>query len=179
VKAQPNLARAFVRALEIDPGLRGRLRLVLVGDGPLKAEALSVLQGAGVADLAWFAGERNDVAEVMRGLNCFVLPSLAEGISNTILEAMATGLPVIATDVGGNADLVRQGATGEIVPAADIEAMARSLAAMAAAPGRAAAMGRAGRLDAEGKFSMQAMVATYQGVYDSQLRRARLTKQEP
>jgi len=178
VKAQPNLARAFVRALEIDPGLRERLRLVLVGDGPLKAEALSVLQAAGVADLAWLAGERNDVADVMRGLNCFVLPSLAEGISNTILEAMATGLPVIATDVGGNADLVRHGATGEIVPAADIEAMARSLAAMAADPGRAAAMGRAGRLDAEGKFSMQAMVATYQGVYDSQLRHAHPTQQD-
>ena len=79
------------------------------------------------ARLAWLPGERADVPDVMRGLDCFVLPSLAEGISNTILEAMASGLPVLATDVGGNAELVVDGRTGEIVAPGDVEALANGL----------------------------------------------------
>lgn len=171
VKDQPTLARAFVRALEIAPELRSRLRLVLIGDGPLRSECQAILAAAGVADLAWLPGERGDVPEVMRGLDCFVLPSLAEGISNTILEAMACGLPVIATDVGGNADLVAAGASGDIIPAADPEAMAQAIVRFAAAPESSRAMGREGRRLAEEKFSMQAMVAAYQGIYDKLLYR--------
>ena len=169
VKNQVLLARAFVRVFEIAPELRERLRLVMVGDGPLRAEAEAVLCAAGAENLAWLPGERDDVPEVMRGLDCFVLPSLAEGISNTILEAMACGLPVIATDVGGNAELVRHDVTGEIVRVADVEALAASLVRLARDPGRAASMGRAGRADAEQKFSMEAMVDIYKGVYDRQL----------
>ena len=169
VKDQPTLARAFVRALELAPELRERLRLVMVGEGPLREQALVVLRSAGAEDLAWLPGARDDVPEVMRGLDCFVLPSLAEGISNTILEAMATGLPVVATDVGGNAELVRHGVTGEIVPAADSEAIAGSLVRLATAPKHATALGCAGRADAEQNFSMRAMVAKYQDVYDRQL----------
>ncbi|MCL4696100.1 MAG: TIGR03088 family PEP-CTERM/XrtA system glycosyltransferase, partial [Burkholderiaceae bacterium] len=97
VKAQPDLARAFVLALQRTPALRERLRLVMVGEGPLRAEALAILEAAGAGSLAWLPGERDDIPEVMRGLDAFVLPSVAEGISNTILEAMATGLPVLAT----------------------------------------------------------------------------------
>ena len=117
----------------------------MVGDGPLRAEAQAVLDAAGVGHLAWLPGERADVPDVMRGLDCFVLPSLAEGISNTILEAMASGLPVLATDVGGNAELVVAGQTGRLVPAGDVEALAAGLVGMAADPAGAAAMGRAGR----------------------------------
>ncbi|HEX6735224.1 MAG TPA: TIGR03088 family PEP-CTERM/XrtA system glycosyltransferase [Azonexus sp.] len=172
VKDQPTLARAFVRALEIAPELRSRLRLVLVGDGPLRAECQDILAAAGAAELAWLAGERSDVPDIMRGLDCFVLPSLAEGISNTILEAMACGLPVIATDVGGNADLVAAGETGEIVPSADPEAMARAIVRHAARPEASRAMGQAGRERVERKFSMKAMVAAYQGTYDQLLHRS-------
>jgi sugar transferase (PEP-CTERM/EpsH1 system associated) len=175
VKDQTLLARAFVRALALQPALRERLRLVLVGDGPLRAQAQAILAEGGAADLAWLPGERGDVADVMRGLNCFALPSLAEGISNTILEAMASGLPVVATRVGGNAELVDEGRTGALVPAADVEAMAAALAAMAADPSRAAAQGRAGRLEVERRFSMQAMVAAYQGLYDRRLQAAGLS----
>lgn len=169
VKDQTTLARAFVRALEMAPELRGRLRLVMVGDGPLRASAASILEAAGVAALAWLPGERSDVPDVMRGLDCFVLPSLAEGISNTILEAMACGLPVVATDVGGNADLTTAGLTGEIVPAADLQALADALLRLARNPVQASAMGRAGRDAAETRFSMQAMVSTYQAVYEREL----------
>lgn len=169
VKDQPTLARAFVLALQAQPALRARLRLVMVGDGPLRAESQQILNDAGCADLAWLPGERSDVPEVMRGLDCFVLPSLAEGISNTILEAMASGLPVIATDVGGNADLVDHGVTGEIVPKADPQRMAESLLRLAGAPQHAAEMGQAARHIAEAKFSLQSMVAAYRSLYDQQL----------
>lgn len=166
VKAQTLLARAFIRALQLQPALRERLRLVMVGDGPLRTEAQALLDAAGVGALAWLPGERADVPDVMRGLDSFVLPSLAEGISNTILEAMASGLPVIATDVGGNAELVASGETGETVPAGDVEALAANLVRMVNDPARAATMGRAGRALAEQRFSLPAMVAAYQGLYD-------------
>lgn len=168
VKDQPMLARAFVLALKLRPELRGRMRLVMVGEGALRQQCQDILHAAGAAELAWLPGERGDVADVMRGLDCFALPSLAEGISNTILEAMATGLPVIATDVGGNADLVNHGQTGEIVPSGEPESMAASLVRLATEPGLAQAMGRAGREQALARFSMKAMVSTYQGVYDRQ-----------
>ena len=166
VKAQPLLARAFVRALELAPVLRERLRLVMIGDGPLRAEAQQVLDAAGVAQLAWLPGERADVPDVMRALDGFVLPSLAEGISNTILEAMATALPVLATRVGGNAELVAEGETGDIVPAGDVEALAAALIRLSTDPVRAATMGRAGRVRVEKLFSLPAMVQAYRDLYD-------------
>ncbi len=171
VKDQPTLVRAFVRALEIAPPLRQHLRLVMVGNGPLRNECQRLLETAGVSELTWLPGERDDVPEIMRGLDCFVLPSLAEGISNTILEAMASGLPVIATDVGGNADLVIAGKTGQVIPAADPEAMAQEIVRLATQTDVARDMGRAGRQVVEEKFSMKAMVAAYQGTYDKLLHR--------
>ncbi len=166
VKDQTLLARAFVRALEVEPSLKARLRLVMVGEGPLRADALRMLESVGIADLAWLPGERHDVPDILRGLDCFVLPSLAEGISNTILEAMASGLPVIATDVGGNPELVAAGRSGRLVPAGDPEAMARALIDYANWPEQALAAGQAGRAEVERRFSMEAMVGAYQGLYD-------------
>ena len=173
VKDQSMLAHAFVQALKLAPDLRTRMRLVMVGEGPLRAESLAILDAAGVANLAWLPGERSDIADIMQGLHMFVLPSLAEGISNTILEAMATGLPVIATAVGGSADLVVHGQTGEIVPPADPQILARHIVAFAADPLRARNMGIAGRKRVEASFSMQAMVSIYRSVYDQQLARLR------
>ena len=169
VKHQTLLARAFVSMLEREPALRKTARLVMVGDGALRATVLDILRDAGVADLAWLPGERADVPDVMRGLDCFVLPSLAEGISNTILEAMASGLPVVATDVGGNAELVAHGRTGLSVPSDDVDALARALGQLATDTAAACAMGRAGRDDVRRRFSLQAMVAAYQALYDRQL----------
>ncbi|KXB31391.1 sugar transferase [Dechloromonas denitrificans] len=171
VKDQPTLVRAFIRALEIEPQLKERIRLILVGDGPLREECQQLLDAADLDQLAWLPGERNDVPEVMRGLDCFVLPSLAEGISNTILEAMASGLPVIATNVGGNADLVVADKTGILVPAADPESMARAIIRMAKQADTRQSMAHSGRSLVEQKFSMNAMVASYQGTYDKLLHR--------
>lgn len=172
VKDQLTLANAFVLALLQAPELRASLRLVMVGEGPLRAQAQSVLELAGVSDLAWLPGERDDVADIMRGLHAFALPSLAEGVSNTILEAMASGLPVIATAVGGNGELVAPG-TGELVPSADPQAMARCIVALASNPARARSLGQAGRLRVQEHFSMRAMMSTYQLVYDREMRRVR------
>jgi sugar transferase (PEP-CTERM/EpsH1 system associated) len=165
VKAQPLLVQAFAQALREQPALADRTRLVLVGDGPLRAEAEAQAAAAGIAPLVWFAGERGDVPDVMRGLDCFVLPSLAEGISNTILEAMASALPVLATRVGGNAELVADAETGEIVPPGDVAALAAAIRRWAADPARAVAAGQAGRRRVAQQFSLGAMVAAYEGVY--------------
>ncbi|MBP9804768.1 MAG: TIGR03088 family PEP-CTERM/XrtA system glycosyltransferase [Candidatus Accumulibacter sp.] len=176
VKDQTTLVRAFIRAAAVSPELRNRLRLVMIGDGPLRTESQALLQQAGLADLAWLPGQRNDVPEVLRGLDCFVLPSLSEGLSNSILEAMASGLPVIATDVGGNCELIEAGHTGELVPAAAAEAMARKIAAYALDPSRARVAGQAGRLATEQRFSLEAMTNGYQGLYD-QLLSSRASRQ--
>ena len=172
IKNQTLLARAFVQALQFNPALRNRLRLVMVGDGPLRMECQAILASAGVSDCTWLPGERSDVPELMRGFDGFVLPSLNEGVSNSILEAMATGLPVIATAVGGNPELVADGKTGLLVASNQPEALARALCRLAQQPEEAARMGAAGRVTVEQQFSLQAMVGAYQGLYDLALGRA-------
>jgi sugar transferase (PEP-CTERM/EpsH1 system associated) len=169
VKDQVNLARAFALAVQTEPGARRRLRLVMVGDGPQRAQAQRILADAGVADLGWFAGERDDVAEILRGLDCFVLSSLAEGISNTILEAMASGLSVVATRVGGNAELVEEGVTGTLVPTADSAALAHAVLRYFADPAIAKRHGDAGRMRAERMFGLDRMVADYHALYEAAL----------
>ena len=170
VKDQTNLARAFATAVRADSDARARLRLVLVGDGKLKGEIEAILGSAGGRDLAWCAGERADVVPLLQGLDCFVLPSLAEGVSNTILEAMACGLPVVATRVGANAELVEQNVTGRTVPAADSDALAREIAAYFAAPELARQHGQAGRRRIERRFSLERMIDDYDRVYTGLLR---------
>lgn len=165
VKAQPLLARAFVNALHQQRALRERMRLVMVGDGPLREQCLSILAEAGAAELAWLPGARDDVPAIMRGLDCFVLPSLAEGISNTILEAMACGLPVIATSVGATPELVADGATGLVVPPGDIDALTAALSRMSYDRAAAAAMGHAGRQCVERRFTLDGMANDYQRIY--------------
>lgn len=165
VKDQTNLARAFVRALAMSPLAARRLRLVLVGDGPLRGAVEAIIRAANAESLVWFAGERNDVPEILRGLDCFVLPSLAEGISNTLLEAMAAGVPVIATRVGANADLMEDGLSGRLVPRADPDALAREILAYLADPALSRRHGRAGRQIVERRFSLDRMVGDYETLY--------------
>lgn len=162
------LVRAFAQAVQTPAGLGARLRLVLVGDGPLREGVAAEIAALGLQAQVWMAGVRSDVPAVLQGLHAFALPSRAEGISNTILEAMACGLPVLATAVGGNPELVVPGETGLLVPPADPPAMAQALVQLADGP-RAQALGRAGRQRVERHFSLQAMVGAYQHLYDQQL----------
>jgi sugar transferase (PEP-CTERM/EpsH1 system associated) len=173
VKDQTSLARAFVGALRRHPDARRRMRLVMVGDGPLRAAAERILADAGVADLAWFAGERDDVPGILRGLDCFVLPSLAEGISNTILEAMATRLPVVATRVGGNAELLEDGLDGRLVPAAHPDALAEAIVGYFGDAPLARRHARAARAAVERQFSLDRMVADYLALYENALAQRR------
>ncbi len=147
------------------------MRLVIAGDGPQRGAVEDVLRQGGALDDAWMAGNRNDVDGLLRGLDVFVLPSLAEGISNTILEAMATGLPVVATHVGGNVELVDDGVTGRLIPSAQPEHMADALLDDFRDPRQAARFGRAARLAAERRFSIDKMVADYCDVYRGELAR--------
>ena len=169
VKDQTNLAKAFVRALEIQPMLRERLRLIMIGDGPLRTDIQKFLEQSGVSDLAWLPGERQDIPEILRGIDCFVLPSLSEGISNTILEAMSSSLPVIATNVGGNPELVENGKTGQLVPPNNPDALATAIIKYATTQALATEAGKLGRQAVEQKFSLDSMVGAYCALYDSLL----------
>lgn len=169
VKDPMNLVHAFVQLLVSAPYLRERARLVLIGDGPLYAEAERELERAGVRQLVWLPGTRGDVAQLLRCFDLFVLPSLAEGISNTILEAMASGLPVLATKVGGNTELVVEAETGMLVPAADRDALANALQRYIEDPTLAKRHGQAGRKRTEREFSLEGMVRRYTAVYDDLL----------
>ena len=166
VKDQLTLIRAFIHLLKTAPQARDSVRLVVIGDGPLKNESQRLLDEAGVAQFAWLPGERANVPNIMQSFDLFVLPSLAEGISNTILEAMASGLPVVATKVGGNPELVEDGVNGLLVPAADPIAMAEVFRKYLAHPDLLLLHGRAARKNAEAQFSMSAMVNGYIAAYD-------------
>lgn len=167
VKNQPLLARTFVQLVHSDPRLAERLRLVIVGEGPLRAEVEAILDAAQVRDKAWLPGARDDVAEILRMLDCFVLPSRTEGTSCTLQEAMASGLPVVATAVGGTPELIRSGESGMLVPSDDANALAEAIRAFHDAPDNARRCGAAARQKALRDFSLTATVAAYDRLFSS------------
>jgi sugar transferase (PEP-CTERM/EpsH1 system associated) len=169
VKDPLNLAHAFLRARQVYPSAAKRMRLVLVGAGEMREALGAVLERPETRQHVWFAGERADVADVMRGLDCFVLPSRAEGVSNAILEAMASRLPVIATRVGGNAELIESGMTGQLVPPGDSEALAQAMLGYFTERSMARRHANAARRIAESRFSLTNMVAGYTALYERSL----------
>jgi sugar transferase (PEP-CTERM/EpsH1 system associated) len=139
--------------------------LVIVGEGPCRADLLGLTLRLGLGDRVRLLGVRDDVPRLLQGLDCFVLSSLGEGIANAILEAMATGLPVVATRVGGNPELVADGGNGLLVPAADPPALAAAMTRYMADPALAAEHGRKGRARAEGEFGTDRMFEAYEALY--------------
>ena len=160
VKDQAGLIRAFAQTPNTE-----KCALVIVGDGPSRPQLEAVVRELGLGDRVQLLGERNDVPEILRALDVFVLPSIGEGISNAILEAMATGLAVIATRVGGNVELVREGITGRLIEPRRPEALAEALAAYLAEPARTREHGAAGRERAVGEFGLERMLAAYEALY--------------
>lgn len=130
IKNQMLLARAVVNLLKQRPTDFPRLRVVVVGAGPLHADIQRVFDDAGEGWRLWMPGGRSDIAAILRQLHCFVLPSQAEGTSCTLQEAMATALPIIATRVGGNTSLLQDGQLGTLVPSDDVAAMSGAIASL-------------------------------------------------
>jgi sugar transferase (PEP-CTERM/EpsH1 system associated) len=167
VKDQQCLVDAFIRLRGMACTTHLNLRLAIVGDGPLLPALKEKVRAAGIEDAVWLPGARADVHDIMRQFSIFALPSIAEGTPVTILEAMASGLPVVATRVGGVPEVVKQDVTGKLVAPRDPAALAEALAAYCADPQLAAKHGQAGRMSVEQKNSTAAMTQAYLGLYDS------------
>jgi sugar transferase (PEP-CTERM/EpsH1 system associated) len=169
VKDQATLIAAVAQLVKQEPALRSRLRLVIIGDGPLREALQNQAQQLGMVDLCCFSGASNQVPQWLRLLHVFVLPSLNEGISNTLLEAMASGLPTVVTPVGGSPELVDPQVTGAFFAVGDVAALAQQLAQYLAQPGLQQQQGQAARARALDRFSLQAMVRHYRALYRGQL----------
>jgi len=165
VKDQVALVRAFAEARCRYGEKIEKLRLIIVGEGPLREQIEKDITIHGLGDHVWLTGERADVPAVMRAFDFFVLPSRAEGISNTILEAMASGLAVVATDVGGNAELVIEEQTGTLIPVGDQTAMASAIMRLATDASQRHQQGKNARVRIETNFSLDGMIERYSQLY--------------
>jgi sugar transferase (PEP-CTERM/EpsH1 system associated) len=165
IKDQGTLIDAFARFRAGRPDAH----LTFVGDGAERASLGERAARLGLDGAVTFAGERREIAPLLAAFDIFALSSLSEGISLTLLEAASAGLPIVATHVGGNREIVVHGETGLLVPPADPGALAEALAAVAGSPGRAA-MGAAGRARVEQRFSVGRMARDYSELYDEVLR---------
>jgi glycosyltransferase involved in cell wall biosynthesis len=168
VKDQATFLRAMAILLKT---YSNNIKAILVGDGPLREDLHAVTSKLKINEHVTFLGKRDDIPDLLRVMDIFVLPSISEGISNTILEAMASALPVVATDVGGTPEIVENGVTGLLVPKENPEIMARSLLELIEDQEKRKTMGQQGRKNAEKYFSIERMVDTYESLYISLLRK--------
>lgn len=143
--------------------------LALVGDGDCRSELQRQAQRLGIEDRVIFAGSRSEPVNWHAAFDISVLTSLSEGFPNTVVEAMAAGNPVVATDVGGTPDAIRDGVNGILVPAGAAEPIAAALGSLLADPQRAAAMGRNGREEALVRFRSSAVIPKLEQLYYSEL----------
>ena len=169
VKDQQLLLQAVAHLRDENPDLCSWVRVVIVGDGPLYAGLSRKIEELMLQDVVWLTGDRDDVPSPLQVMDVFVLPSLGEGISNTVLEAMASGLPVIATAVGGNVELVEEGFNGSLVPVGDIQALSSALAALLHNNEERARQGANARERVCSNFDWDRTVNAYMGVYDELL----------
>lgn len=167
VKDQPTLLRAARRVADHHPDFH----LDIVGDGEERQALERLAAELGLEQVVHFHGFTDDVSAYLAGADLFALSSVSEGIALTLLEAMAAALPVVATDVGGNREVVRDGETGLLVPASDPTAMADAMIALLEDPSRGEAMGRAGRARVVQEFSLDRTAAEYEALYDRLLTR--------
>lgn len=170
VKDQVGLISAF-KLLREDAGQAG-CRLVIVGEGPQRGQLERQIAELELLDSVCLLGNRNDVAELLAECDVFALSSIAEGMPVTVLEAMAAGLPVVATNVGSVALVVEDGVTGTLVSSGDPHAMAEALRAYVADATLRRQHGEAGRARVAAHFSLGAMVTAYVTLYDELLGRA-------
>ena len=160
----------FLRAAAIINQTMPDTRFALVGDGPLRSYLENLSQELGLGSKTVFFGEQQDVGTYLSTFDVAVLTSEAEGCSNSLLEAMALGKPVVATDVGGNRELVHHGETGLLVPFGNDEAVAGAILSLIRDSEAARAMGRRARENVASQFSLEKMVQEYQSLYEETLR---------
>jgi sugar transferase (PEP-CTERM/EpsH1 system associated) len=171
VKNHRALVEAFARLRaqlqDSAPALAPRVKLSIVGDGPLLPVVRQQVNALGLQDGVWLPGARADIKAVLQTFSVFALPSLAEGTPVSMLEAMACGLPVVASNVGGIPEVVDNGVQGLLVPVGDVEALAQALTRYAGDAQLRSAHGLAGRARVEQRFSMRAMLSAYGDLYDA------------
>ena len=165
-KGFSDLLTAFAQVRQRIPSVR----LFVAGDGELRDDLEAQARSLGMAAVVTFAGVRADVSEVLAALDVFVLPSLWEGMPNAVLEAMASGLPVVATAVGGTPEVVVDGVTGLLVPPQDPGALAQAIGHLLRDPDLRRRMGRAGRRRVEEHFDVRETVRQVESLYETLLR---------
>lgn len=161
VKDHAMLLRAMVPLRAALPGAT----LVVIGGGALQASLEALAGSLGIAAAVRFLGDRDDVAALLPGLDAFALSSTTEGYSISLLEASACALPIVATDVGGNAEIVAGGETGLLVASGDSAAMGRALVDLGRDPARRRRMGEAARAWVCSEGTIEAMAGRYAALY--------------
>jgi glycosyltransferase involved in cell wall biosynthesis len=171
LRAAGRLARDMQDTQKTGDG--AKLRFVLVGAGPARPRLEALARAEGIDRLTTFMGERRDVSDLMEGFDLFVQPSLWEGFGVTVLEAMAAGLPIVASRVGGIPEIVREGETGSLVPPGDERALAEECRRLLREPELACRMGAAGRARLEESFDIDRLVDETATLYRDLLARRR------
>jgi glycosyltransferase involved in cell wall biosynthesis len=163
----------FLRAAAMLAQKEPNARFTIVGDGPLRRTLEAQARQLRISDRVTFAGERSDVDEILRGASLFWLTSRWEGMPNVVLEAMASGVPVIATDVGGTREVIRAGVDGFVVGDQDEEAFVRLSRDLLREEARRRQFGAAARARAE-EFSAARMVQMLSALYEEVLERRQM-----
>lgn len=167
-KDYPNLLTAYARVAQSHP----HSLLLLAGDGPLRNEMEGIVCSLGIQHRVRFLGVRRDVLQLMNAADAYVMSSSREGLPNVLLEAHATGLPVVATDVGGNREIVRDGESGFIVPSRNPDALARAMQhLMSMSEHDRLQMGAVGRQHIIENYSMEHVVQQWENLYRELLSR--------
>lgn len=178
-RSHSTLVEAFLRLIASPHAAHQKLRLMIIGDGPCRAECQAMLNRAGAAHRAWLPGDRTDIPQLLRAMDLFVLPSLSATGSALLLEAMATGLPVVATDIGAHTGLVHPGFTGILVPPVSPDLMAAAIADYCRIPEMGARHGARARSQVIARHSLPAMARSYLAVYDGLTRQREAAVRKP
>jgi glycosyltransferase involved in cell wall biosynthesis len=158
---------SLIRAFALIRSQRPLSRLVMVGEGPELDRLILLSQALGVSDAVLFAGFRDDVRALLPALDVYVNSSTTEGISVSILEAMAASVPVVATRVGGTPEIVQHRLTGYLVAPGDVKGMAEAILSLLSAPDRRASVGGAARQRVLSQFTLDRMAAEYVQAYST------------